>query len=672
MPFWWKRRRRPWFGRFRYKRRKTYRRRRRRFPRRRRYRKTTRRRRRRKVRRKLKKITIKQWQPDSITKCKIKGFSCLVLGANGRQMFCYTNVADQYTIAKSPGGGGFGCELITLKWLYDQYTAHNNIWTKTNQYKDLVRYTGCTITVFRHPYVDFILQYHLQGPFTLNKYTYPELHPQNALLARHKRIILSRANAPNKRQTVKIKIKPPKLMSTKWFFQKEFCEYPLVQLCATAVSFSFPRIQPNAQNQIITLYALNPSFYFNSNWKAVTTEGYKNITTQKYPLFFDHSIRGIPSPYEFNPNKIPEDVPAQLKLDKYLYSVSYRYGLFSPQVMTATKVYTDKQNPEKTKIANLPLIVLRYNPNVDDGYGNEIYLTSIHKGHYDKPTVTPDYIFQGVPLWMGLYGYGNYLIQSSKDKGLLTTHMFICKSRALHPISQATKDVYYPIINTDFAFGKLPYDEYITSTMKSNWYPTGEMQEDALNNIVMTGPYQPKFNNITNSTWELDYKYQFFFKWGGPYTTDPVAEDPCKKGTYPTLSALQQTIQIKNPEKLSSESMLHDWDFRRGIVTATALKRMSENLETDTSFESDDSETPKKKKKISKEMPCHNKKEEKIHECLLSLCEEPTCQETPQTLEQLIQQQQQQQQQLKRNLLRLFQHLKHGQQQIQLQTGVLE
>lgn len=587
-------------------------------------------------------------------------------------MFCFTNVADHYTIAKAPGGGGFGCELITLKWLYDQYTAHNNIWTKTNQYKDLVRYTGCTITVFRHPYVDFIFQYHLQGPFTLNKYTYPELHPQNALLSRHKRIILSRANAPNKRQTVKIKIKPPKLMSTKWFFQKEFCEYPLVQICATACSFSYPRIQPNAQNQIITLYALNPSFYFNSNWKAVSTEGYRNITTQTYPLYFDHNIRGIPSPYEYMPDKQPPDVPDDIWKNKYLYSTSYKWGLFSPQVMTATQVYTNKSSPSTSKIANLPLIVLRYNPNTDDGYGNEIYLTSLHKGHYDKPTVTPDYMFPGVPLWMGLYGYGNYLIQSSKDKGLLTTHMLICKSRSLHPISQATKDTYYPIINTEFAFGKLPYDEYITSTMKSNWYPTGEMQEDALNNIVMTGPYQPKFNNITNSTWELDYKYQFFFKWGGPYTTDPVAEDPCKKGTYPTLSTIQQTIPIKNPEKLSSESLLHQWDFRRGIVTATALKRMSENLETDTSFESDDTETPKKKRKITKEMPCFNKKEEKIKKCLLSLCEEPTCQETPQTIQQLIEQQQQQQQQLKRNIYKLLNHLKHGQQQVQLQTGLLE
>nr|UHK07006.1 MAG: ORF1 [Torque teno midi virus] len=666
MPFWWKRRRRPWWGRYRrrFHRTKT-RKRRRRLPRRRARRFNRRRyRKRKKVRRKLKKITLKQWQPDSIVKCKIKGFSCLVLGANGRQMFCYTNVADQYPIPKAPGGGGFGCELITLKWLYQEYTAHRNIWTKTNEYKDLVRYTGCKITFFRHPYVSFIVVYHLMPPFTLTKFTYPELQPQNALLARHKRIILSQAEAPNKKLHVTLKIKPPRLMQTKWFFQREFCEYPILQLCASAASFSFPRIQPNTQSTIITLYALNPSFYFNSNWAATSTEGYKNITAQKYPLFFETTLKGYPKYFKYDPDT---------SQDKYKYSVSYETGLFSPQILTAKTIYTKGTESTPTEpLGLLPMIVLRYNPYTDDGYGNEIYLTSIFKGHYDKPSVTPNYMFQGVPLWMGLYGYYNYLIKASNDKGLMTTHMFVVKSRSLYPISQSTKDVYYPLIDINFAFGKLPYDEYITSTMKAKWYPTAEHQEETLNNIVMTGPYIPKFNNITNSTWELDYKYEFFFKWGGPYTTDPVAEDPCKKGTYPTNSTVQQTIQIKNPSKLDTKTLLHDWDFRRGIVTQTALKRMSENLQTDTSLESDDSEPQKKRQKITKEMPCQIQEEKEIQDCLLSLCEENTCQESPETFQQLIQQQQQQQQQLKRNLLKLLSHLKHGQRCLQLQTGVLE
>lgn len=581
-------------------------------------------------------------------------------------MFCFTNVADQYTIPKAPGGGGFGCELITLQWLYQQYTAHNNIWTTTNEYKDLVRYCGGKITFYRHPYVDFIVIYHLMPPFQLTKFTYAELQPQNALLSRHKKIILSQANAPNKKKHVTLKVKPPKMMTTKWFFQKEFSIYPIIQLCATACSLSYPRIQPNTQSQVITLYALNPTFFYNSNWGAASSSPYKNITTQKYPLWFYHYIKGVENPFEYNADKAGFT---------YEESISYEKGLFSPQVLTAYKVVQQQLKPQTeppTGLAALPITVLRYNPNTDDGYGNEIYLTSIFKGHYDKPSVTPNYLFQGVPLWMGIFGYYNYLIQSSNDKGLMTTHMFVLKSRSLHPISQSTKDVYHPIIDIDFAFGRLPYDEYITKNMKQKWYPTGECQEVALNNIAMTGPYMPKFNNMTNSTWELDYKYDFVFKWGGPYTTDPVAEDPSKKGTYTPVSTLQQTIQIKNPQKLSTETILHDWDFRRGIVTQTALKRMSENLETDTTVSSDDSETPKKRRKVTKEIPCQIQEEEKIQKCLLSLCEEDTFQDQPETIQQLIQQQQQQQHNLKRNLLKLLSHLKHGQRCLQLQQGILE
>nr|UHK04183.1 MAG: ORF1 [Torque teno midi virus] len=670
MPFWWRRRRKPWWGRFRYKRRTTkYKRRRRRRPYKTRYRRATRRRRRRrrtKVRRKRQKIVLKQWQPESIKKCTVKGFSCLVLGANGRQMFCYTNVADQYTISKAAGGGGFGCEQINLKWLYEQYTAHNNIWTASNQHTDLVRYTGGQFIFYRHPYVDFIVTYSLQPPFLLNKYTYPELQPQNALLARHKRIILSQASRPNAKLKVKIKFKPPKLMSTKWYFQKEFCEYPLIQVTASAASFSFPRIQPNAQNQIWTIYALNTMFYHNSNWAATSTEAYKNISTQKTPLYFKHNIKGVTSPFKYDPTEFASHQFST----PYEYSISYSHGLFSPQVLTATavSVKADMSQP----LGMLPIVVLRYNPNTDTGYGNQVYLCSTMKGSYDKPSVTPDYIFPQVPLWMALYGYQNFLIQSSKDKGLMLYHMFVLKSDSLHPITQATEQKYYPVIDIDLAFGKLPYDEYITSAMKAKWYPSGEWQETTLNNIVTAGPYVPSFNNMTNSTWELDYLYKFFFKWGGPQTTDPVADDPCKKGTYPTLSTIQKTIPIKNPEKLDTESILHTWDFRRGIVTKTALKRMSENLLTDTSFESDDSEMPKKKRKTTKEIPCQLQEEEKIKKCLLSLCEEPTCQESPETIQDLIQQQHQQQQHLRKNIIQLLTHLKHGQRQMQLQAGYLE
>nr|UHK06918.1 MAG: ORF1 [Torque teno midi virus] len=658
MPFWWRRRRKPWFGRWRHKRRKIYKRRKRRFPRRRRYRKTTRRRRRRKVRRKKPKITIQQWQPDSIKKCKIKGYSCLVLGAQGRQYCCYTNETSNYLQPKAPGGGGFGCELITLKWLYNQYISHDNIWTTSNQYLPLCRYTGCTITLFRHQYIDFVFFYERQPPFDLDKLTYPEIHPQNILLRRKKKIVLSKANHPTGKNYVKVRIKPPKQMITKWFFQKDFHQYGLIKICAAACDFRYPRIAQNGQSTILTLFALDTNYYNNSNWcKAKSTpycpHGTTSTTYYKYPVkggWSEGQTQSYTSEHAY------ED------------SISYEKGQFKKEIMCG-KVYTD--NTFSTPSGSQPLITLRYNPQEDTGFGNEIYLTELFGGHYDKPSSTSNYYLHNLPLWMGFYGYWNFLLKADHDKGIFTHKMFVVKCDALRPISQATGQRYYPLIDLNFAKGVLPFDEYLSENDKKKWYPTAERQTESINSIVMCGPFIPKLANITNSTWELNYKYNFFFKWGGPQTTDPPVEDPETRNKYPVPDTFKGTLQITDPEKLIPQSILHDWDFRRGFVTQTALKRMSENFPTDSSIQSDDTDPPKKKKKVTKEMPCHKEQQEEINNCLLSLCEENICQETT-NLQQFIQQQQQEQHKLKRNILKLLTYLKQGQTQLQMQTGMLE
>nr|UHM27490.1 MAG: ORF1 [Torque teno midi virus] len=676
MPFWWKRRRKNWFGKYKFRRYRRYKgRRRKRFPRRRTRRPARRRFRRKKykVRRKRKKITIKQWQPSSVRKCKIKGFSCIVMGAQGKQYNCYTNQATAYPQPKAPAGGGFGCEIITLKWLYEQYLAHQNIWTRTNEYTDLCRFTGARITFYRHPKVDFVIAYDTQPPFDLNKYTYPEIQPQNMLLRKHKKILLSKYTKDNSRLKITIKIPPPKQMLTKWFFQKDFCEAQLVKLSAAAASFSFPGISHGAQSQLFTVYSLNTTFYAKSTWLNPTegTQGYVPYTNCKFPLHFLYTENKQDKWFTYTPNTS----------DPYQNSINYNTGLFSPKVLFAKKVYSGGTTPSSPsqppsgaqEIASLPLIPLRYNPAEDTGHGNEVYVTSCFKGSYDKPSVTTAFHFNNVPLWIAFYGYWDFILQDTKDKGTFDTHMFVVKCSALRPISQNTKQVYHPIIDPDFAQGKLPWDEYLSQNIKKKWYPTAEWQTGTINNFVTSGPYMPKFEpGDKDSTWQLNYKYTFYFKWGGPQVTDPTIEDPCTRKKYPVPDTIQQTVQISNPAKLHTDSLLHDWDFRRGFVTATALKRMSENIQTDSSLQSDDSETPKKKRKTTKELTTVQEKQEKIKRCLLSLCEEPTCQEETEDIHQLIQQQQQQQHLLKKNILQLLTHLKKSQRISQLQTGLLE
>nr|UHK04829.1 MAG: ORF1 [Torque teno midi virus] len=665
MPFWWRRRRRPWFGRWRRKTRNRFYKRRRAYTTR-RGRRTTRRRRRRrrrrhKVRRKKKKLPIYQWQPESIRKCKIKGLGCMILGAQGRQFYCYTNEANTYLRPKQPGGGGFGVEIITLQYLYKQYKSHNCIWTSTNAYKDLGRYTGGSITLFRHPEVDFVFNYSVMPPFQINQFTYADCHPQNLLLRKHHRVILSKQTNPNGKPTVRIKFKPPKLMTNKWFFQKEMADVPLVMFQASACSFSFPRIGPTASSNQMSIFYLNPEFWMETTWAQSRLGPYMYLSTGK-DITVTYKQGSIEKTMTLPPSKEHTE-------QAYLRSINYEEGWFNKIFLNA--------NPSQIKsggasIAHLPIAVGRYNPDLDTGEGNEVWLTSILTGHFNKPTSTPDFLIQGLPLWMAFWGFWNYIHYVTKDKDVFRSHMFVVKCPAIYKLNTTITKDYYPLVDLDFINGKLPYDEYIAQIDKTKWYPTAHNQVVTINSICQCGPYVPKLDNLKYSSWELNYRYKFYFKWGGPQAENPPVDDPKTQGIWNPTSINQKSIQIEDPKKQATENMFHDWDIRRGFITQSALKRMQQNFETDSVIQSDDAEPATKRRKIGKEIPNLQEQEEKTKKCLLSLCESDTSQEEEQTLQQYIHKQHQQQRKLKQHLLHLFTELKHKQRFIQLQTGVIE
>nr|UHK06126.1 MAG: ORF1 [Torque teno midi virus] len=655
MPFWWRRRRKPWYGTWR-KRRNYYRKARKtRFRRRRRRpygRRRRRRRRRTKVRRKKQKIPIQQWQPDSIVKCKVKGLGCLVAGAEGRQFYCYTNEIGEYIQPKAPAGGGFGAEMFSLEYLYKQWLARKNIWTKSNDYKDLVRYTGSTIKLFRHPTTDFIASYSRTPPFLLEKDYYNDLHPFNMMLKQHRKIIPSLKRKPTGKPYVKFKIKPPRQMITKWFFQQDFATHGLFTLQASAANLGWGYYGPDSQSRSITFYALNTRFYQTTDWGK--SQGHPWYPYPHYPTTNGLTFHSPGKPTETTYKPTPST---------YEQSISYTDGFFSTRVVQATKV---TQN--ESVLHNIPITTCRYNPETDTGQGNAVWLTSIiSNNNWDKPHDN-DLIIAGKPLWMAFYGFYNYILKVKKDKGWLLTSMFVVQSPAIKRITPHDQTV-FPIIDLDFLKGNLPYGETITPGRKALWFPQVENQLITINLFVETGPYIPKYSYQDESTWELTYHYSCYFKWGGPQLTDQPVQNPQSQGKYDVPDTITQAVQIADPLKNSYKAMLRAWDYRRGIITTTALKRMSKYLEIDSTLSSDDSETPKKKQKIAAEIPHYQEKTQKIQKCLLSLCEEDTFQET-EDLQQLINQQQQQQQKLKSNLIKLLIDLKQQQRILQLQTGI--
>nr|UHM26495.1 MAG: ORF1 [Torque teno midi virus] len=661
MPFWWRRRKKNWYGkrwlfRRRNKRRRIYRRRRARPA----YRtRRKRRRRRRKVRRKKQTIPVRQWQPDSIRKCKIKGFGIMVLGAEGTQMDCFTQQKELYVPPKVPWGGGFGVENITLEYLYEENKFKNNIWTASNIAKDLVRYLGCAVEFFRHPETDFIVSYNRQPPHKIDKFTYPQTHPQMQLLEKHHRVVLSKATKTNSKLRVRMKIKPPKQMLTKWFFTKPFCTASLVVLRAAAANMRYSHLTGKNQNLQLTIYSLNLAYYQIPNWAdasqgGASNKGYWPYATIQFPVSYTYISSGVTQ---------TGNIPIDVKTD-YLKSVNYNTGFFKSQFLLATSVIKGT-----TKLAVHQAIAVRYNPLIDDGDGNRVYLVSTFQTSWGNIS-DKQFLIEGLPLWLSLFGYYSFIL-TMKPPDYLKAHVVVLESKALYCYPEIGSCTKYCPIDYKYMQGKLPYDQTITEKQKALWYPDMHWQKQTLNSIVESGPFIPQYTDETYSTWELKYKYLFYFKWGGPNYPDEPIKDPKDLDTYDVPDTMPKTVQIVNPIKQSTESILHPWDWRRGLIKEKAFKRMLENLETDTEYELSAEETPKKKRRGA---ALRNPEEEtqEIESCLQTLCKKNICQDSQENLQNLIQQQQQQQQELKYSILKLIFDLKEKQRMLQYHTGLLE
>ncbi len=228
-----------------------------------------------------------------------------------------------------------------------------------------------------------------------------------------------------------------------------------------------------------------------------------------------------------------------------------------------------------------------------------MWLTDLLSGTYGEPKDT-DLIMEGYPLYLMVYGYTSYLKQYKKDSVSFKGKMLCFKSPAFKRLTGYDKNNFYPLIDKSFIFGKgynntdpIPF----SGTMGGLWYPSLYSQRESIASIVGCGPYTPKYNETKNSTWQCNYFYNFYFKWGGAYPPDQDVEDPASKGKYPAPSNQPETIQIADPYKQKYNTIFKPWDYRRGCLTKKAIKRMQENLPSDESLSTDSTECSSPKRK---------------------------------------------------------------------------
>ncbi len=224
-----------------------------------------------------------------------------MLGAEGKQYACYTNNKQELTPAKQPAGGGFGVEVYSLQYLYEEYIFHKNIWTKSNIFKDLCRYLRCRFTFYRNPYNDFIVAYERQPPFQIDQFTFPACHPFMLLQAKHKKIILSKQTKTNSKLRTYLNIKPPKQMITKWFFTADFSKAHLLLLKGAVAHFNHAYIGGKHENDLTTLISLNLQFYTNGDWGLSKDQGYYPNGTSKTGYKYTYLKNNTPTTETLNP-----------------------------------------------------------------------------------------------------------------------------------------------------------------------------------------------------------------------------------------------------------------------------------------------------------------------------------------------------------------------------------
>lgn len=543
--------------------------------------------------RKLKTIIQRQYQPEQIRKCKIRGFLELIECGYGRLSDNWALYKESYAPEHEPGGGGWSIQQLTLGNLYIQSKYAMNYWTHTNRGYNLARYLGVNIRLYRQPQTDYIFHYNLQDPQIITKYTYPSYHPYK-ILQYHQRIVVpSLQTAPHKKKLYKQRfIKPPKKMKNQWYFQEQLTDFPLLTFYTTAVDLQSMFISPKAQNNNITLNVLNTQLFHNPNFQfPPETSGYKP-DSQNY-------LYGYTGPHIHWPNEgVPlknfilladttNNTPGEPILNnsmppKKKWGNPFFHEFFNMDAATTLqsikpgdKAFAEKNIKESDLKVQPYYEQVRYNPNKDDGDGNEAYIiknfTSAQQPNWDPPK-DEDLILRGHPLWLMLWGLQSYIEKKKLFNDLDKNGILVIRTKKFSgPPLPA-----YVILNDSFCRGQGPYDqprEEITLYNNTHWYPRFKYQKEALEQILETGPGVYKTNRGTSIQSHLHYT--FLFKWGGNPSKMETIADPTTQPTGPDPNNLLFSNEINSPEQ-TILNYIYKWDVRRDLLTQKATNRITE------------------------------------------------------------------------------------------------
>lgn len=551
-------------------------------------------------------------------------------------------------------GGGFSIVLFTLQYLYQQWILFNNIWTTGNNGYDLVRYTGASIYFFRHPFASFVVNYVIAPPFTVNRETYTNCNPYRMLLQKHKILIPSMSRRPRGKPWVKRKIRVPKLLMNKWYFQADFCDTPLLMLKSAMIGLSTPYLKYSNDNNCVGFYCLNPEIFDSAGFFATSYSLKSNL------LAYVKNKQATETEQTFSVKELTKFHPDS---NSYFY---WRYlnGDIPVAFFASKQTQVSKQDFD-AKVKPLT-IEYRYQPNRDTGDGNVIFLESVVSKTIDIPS-NKNYKYENLPLWIALYGWVDWCQKFFKGDNIHDNYSLCFRSKFVYPIDHKTPATTLLLpLSSYFMKGQNEYNYPLLQYEADHWAPTIRHQQTLINDFCMAAPYS---SLPSGKSADLPIKYKFYFKWGGTVVHLQNVNDPENQPVYPMPTEELQRIQVKDPSTQDSQAEFHKWHYRRGSLTTRAIKRALQDTETSSMSSTDSEEESTKRRRLGEPDISHPRSSltTKVQE----VCEEATCQ-TSQTQEEKLLKHKLRNQRLQQLIIRSLISMEKKQQLMSLTTGHIE
>lgn len=511
---------------------------------------------------------------------------------------------------------------FTFQNLYDEFEKHHNRWSKSNQDLELIRYRGCSFTLYRHPEVDFIFNYNRKWPFTDSVLTCPSLQPGIQLAtSKSKKILLpSFKTRPKGKMKKRVKIKPPTMFTDRWYFQNDFRSVALVTTQAVTASLRFPMCSPQTDNICIYFQVLgnwyNTACSISPTHLANNYTAFKNHLSTHYDVSKKTPSNG-PVGTVFNTFKTQEHVvypewkeykqpdPADVSKNKYLKVNSlwgdhvYKKEIVDAFFQNATNMYTARKNVSFQEAKELnhktgfysSIFLSRerlspdfpgiykevvYNPQNDKGIGNKVWIDWCTKNDTQFRDVPGRLTIADVPLYAALLGYEDYCIKYYHDKGLPKEVRVTIQCPYTDPplYDKDNTDMGFLPYDYNFGNGKMPDGNgYIPMEYRFRWYLCMFHQKNWMNDIVQCGPFAYQGDQ---RSCVLMAKYRFNFLFGGNPIPQQTLKDPATQPNWPIpgTGALLSRLQITNPQLQDEGYTLRKWDIRRGFYGHKAIKRM--------------------------------------------------------------------------------------------------